>query len=93
MTAQSPCNCPAMVQPRQAPGASPCSPGQTTQFTCTCEYVDCNGAYSYQNETAGAYWSSSNTAVAKVSTGGLATAVAAGTAAIKASHMGCATNL
>lgn len=59
-------------------------PGQTTQFTCTCEYTNCNGSISYSNQTSGALWSSSNTAVATVSLG-LVKAVAVGTAGIKAS--------
>jgi hypothetical protein len=46
--------------------------------------VDCNGSLYYQDETAGAYWTSSNTSVVTVSHG-LVTAVAAGTAGIRAS--------
>jgi len=81
------CLCPSgYVGLSTSPASVTMIPGQTTQFKCACEFIDCNGYPYYQDYTSGAIWSSSNTSVATVSNGGLATAVAAGTGRITASH-------
>src|SRR6185437_3760683 len=63
---------------------SPSSPtlqtGTTQQFTATGSFSD----NSTQNLTSTATWSSSNAAVATISTAGVASALAAGTSTIKA---------
>ncbi len=63
-------------------GVSPPSvtgiPGDTTQFQCTAQYVDCNSVSSFVNVTSGALWSSTSPAVATVNSTGLATALAGG---------------
>ena len=67
-----------------SPGTQSMAVGKTTQFTATGTYGNANHA-STQNITGSVTWSSSNTAVATVSSGGLATGVGAGTTTITAS--------
>jgi uncharacterized protein YjdB len=72
-------------------GANSMPVGGTLQFTATCTYSDgsttsCNNADTHGNQVTA--WSSSNVAAVTVNSGGLATAVAAGTANIQATVTG-----
>jgi hypothetical protein len=62
------------------PANSSVAKGSTKQYTATGTYSD----NSTQNLTGSVVWTSSNTGVASITTGGLATGVAAGTATIQA---------
>ena len=63
-------------------------PGQSGGCVCTAIYKDCNGVIYPEGVTGQAGWSSSNTGVATVSSTGLVTGVAIGTASIKATFVG-----
>ena len=66
-------------------------PAGTHGVTATATFRDCNGVYSYVNETTVSTWSSNNTPVATVNNTtnkGLATAVAGGSATVSASYSG-----
>jgi hypothetical protein len=58
--------------------------GATSQYTCTVTFSDS----STQDVTSQATWVSFNTAVARVSSSGVVTAVATGTAVLKATYQG-----
>src|SRR5579859_6574641 len=58
--------------------------GSTAQFTCTATFSD----GTTQDVTSQASWVSFNTAVARVSSSGVVTAVATGTAVVKATYQG-----
>jgi len=72
---------PSLVSIAVTPSTASIAPGTTQQFTATGTYS--NG--STQNLTSSVTWASSNTAVATVSSGGLASAIAPGSATITAS--------
>ncbi len=63
-------------------------PGQSEGCVCTAIYKDCNGVIYPEDVTDQAGWSSSNTGVATVNSTGLVTAVAGGSASIKATFVG-----
>ena len=72
-------------------GANTMSTGGTLQFTATCTYSDgsttsCNNPDTHGNQVTA--WSSSNTAAVTVTSSGLATAIASGTANIQATVTG-----
>jgi len=71
---------PTLVSLAVTPNPASIAVGGTQQFTATGTYTDS----STQNLTTSATWSSSPTAVATISTGGLATGVGAGSATITA---------
>ncbi|HLO25975.1 MAG TPA: Ig-like domain-containing protein, partial [Geobacteraceae bacterium] len=71
---------PALVAIAVTPANPSIALGTTQQFTATGTY----GNSSSQNITAAVTWRSSNSAVATISTNGLATPIAVGTTRIKA---------
>lgn len=73
-------NAPVLASIAVTPSNPSIAAGNTQQFTATGTYSD----GSQQNLTSSASWSSSNTAIATISSGGLATGVAAGSATITA---------
>jgi hypothetical protein len=87
------CRCPVtLFTASTSPGTVVGLPGGTQQFTCTATYRDCNSGQAFVNVTSWSTWSSTNTPVATVNNTtqkGLATAVAGGTAQIRATYTDC----
>ncbi len=85
------CNCPAVYTLLSvSPASFDLVPNTTMDCACTATYTDCNNNNTYYNETAGATWSSSSTAVATVDSTvkGRVHGVGAGTATITATFVG-----
>ncbi len=81
----TPCPCPPNLSfISVTPTTTDVLPGGTSQFTCTCHEVDCNGVDWPMDVTLSSAWSSSDATVATVNTTGLVTGINGGSASITA---------
>jgi Bacterial Ig-like domain (group 2) len=72
-----------------SPATADMLPGETAQMSATETETNCKGQNYYYDETDSVTWSSANTSVATISSRGLVTAFAPGSAVMTASMSGC----
>ena len=88
------CTCPCSLDYSlealvMSPASASVAVNGQTSFNVTATTENCNGSFKFFNVTSSAIWSSSDTSVATVGSGGIVTGQGGGTATISADFYGC----